>query len=105
MKTSTAWNFAGASILNFGVADLTAVSADENAVELIGEWLRSSLERFESRLVPNSLTVVKEPGIDEESGHIRFHVQAEMHSNPSNTHIEFVADIETNNGKMRLSQR
>jgi type VI secretion system protein ImpF len=93
------------SILNFGIADLTAISSDESAVEKIGDWLRDVLERYEPRLIRGSLIVSKDAEIDEESGRVRFHINAEMHSNPVDTPIEFIADIETNSGKMRLSHR
>lgn len=94
-----------ASILNFGVADLTALSSEEDRVALINDWLSETLRQFEPRLVKESLNIIRESAFDETSGLIRFHVRGEMHSNPTNTHIEFVADVETNSGKLRVAQR
>lgn len=92
------------SILNYGVADLTAISTEEIAVGRIGSSLQQVIETYEPRLVPGSLGIATSPEIDDISTRVRFHFNAEMYANPSDIAIEFVADVETDSGKMKISK-
>lgn len=92
------------SILNYGLNDLSAISTEENAVHDIGGRLVDVLARYESRLVPGSIAVKRDTAIDETSTRIRFNVHAEMHATPVDVMVEFVADIEVDSGKMKLSR-
>lgn len=92
------------SILNFGVTDLTAVTSDSTDADDLARQLSIVLERFEQRLIPGSIQVKAQESKDDASGHIRFHVNADMYSTPVDVAVEFVADIEADSGKMKVTR-
>ena len=91
------------SILNYGVADLTAISSDSQMINELSGALATVLQSYEQRLIPGSIHAKLEHSADDASGHIRFHVTADMHSTPADIPVEFVADIEAD-GKMKVSR-
>jgi type VI secretion system protein ImpF len=92
------------SILNYGFPDLTAISIDENAAGNIGEQIRAALRAFEPRLVNSSIAVERDTSVDAASLKIRFNVHAEMFAAPVDVPLEFVADLELDSGKLKLSR-
>lgn len=91
-----------ASILNFGVPDLTAIVASPEAARRVAHLLKQRLELYDCRLVPGTVTISGEPLDDSASGQLRFHISAEMVSTPTDIPIEFVADVEVESGKIRV---
>lgn len=96
--------FVSRSILNYGLADLTAISIDEHAVEDIGAELRKILSTYEPRLTANSIAIERDRSIDEASLKVRFNIHAEMLANPVDVPVEFVADVEIDSGKLKISR-
>jgi type VI secretion system protein ImpF len=92
------------SILNYGFPDLTAISIDEDAAGNIGEQIRAALRAFEPRLVNSSIVVERDNSVDAVSLKIRFNVRAEMLATPVDVPLEFVADLELDSGKMKISR-
>jgi type VI secretion system protein ImpF len=92
------------SIINFGVPDLTAIAASPEAARRVANFMKQRLELFESRLVPGTITVSTEALDDTASGQLRFHINAEMYSTPTDVPVEFVADIEAESGKIKISR-
>jgi type VI secretion system protein ImpF len=92
------------SILNYGVPDLASVTSGSLAAGSIAVELKTLLEAYEQRLVPGSVTVRTGVEGDDASGLLRFHISAEMHSTPADVAIEFVAEVETGSGKVRVSK-
>jgi type VI secretion system protein ImpF len=92
----------GTSILNFGVPDLTAIVASPEAARRVANLLKQRLELYESRLVPGTVVISGEPLDDSASGQLRFHINAEMYSTPTDIPVEFVADVEVESGKIRV---
>ena len=92
----------GGSILNFGVPDLTAISASPEAAVRVAHLLRQKLELYECRLVPGTIVVFSEPIDDTASGQLRLHIHAEMYSTPTDIPVEFVADVEVETGKIKV---
>ncbi|CAM5774268.1 type VI secretion protein [Labrys miyagiensis] len=92
----------GGSILNFGIPDLTAITASPEASRRVAVLLRQRLELYECRLVPGTIAVSAEPLDDSASGQLRFHINAEMYSTPTDIPVEFVADVEVESGKIRV---
>ncbi|RFB76348.1 type VI secretion system baseplate subunit TssE [Methylovirgula sp. 4M-Z18] len=92
----------GASVLNFGMPDLAAIVANAETAQQIGHVLKQKLELYERRLVPGTVVVVGEPLDDTASGQLRFHINAEMYSTPTDIPVEFVADVEAESGKIRV---
>jgi type VI secretion system protein ImpF len=92
------------SILNYGLSDLAAVSIDENAVEGIAAELRSAFLDYEPRLIAQSIQVERDRTVDPTLLKIRFNVHAEMLATPVDVPVEFVADLELDSGKMKISR-
>lgn len=91
-----------ASILNFGVPDLTAIVASPEAAQRVAYLLKQRLELYDCRLVPGSVVITSEPLDDSASGQLKLHISAEMVSTPADIPVEFVADVEVESGKIRV---
>lgn len=98
------FEFVKQSILNFGIDDLSSISSESHAIEDLGDRLKEILERYEARLVGNTLAVVKSSELDEINTRLSFHVTAEMYATPTDVPVEFVADIESYSGKMNVKR-
>jgi len=89
-----------ASVLNFGLPDITHRSIDELSVESVSDEIRAALIRHEPRLIPASIRVAKDPEINEAELKMRFVVRAELMCVPLNVPVEFVADLELDSGNI-----
>ena len=98
------FSYVARSILNYGLIDITAYSIEEAAVDDITAELRQSLKDFEPRLIPASIEVRRDNTVDSAAHQIRFSVNAEMHATPVDIPVEFVAELELESGKMRISR-
>ena len=98
------FSYVGRSILNYGLTDITGYSIEENAVEDIGDELRTALTDYEPRLIPPSIEIKRDATFDNSGQKIRFTVNADMHSTPVDLPVEFVAELELDSGKMRVSR-
>jgi len=92
------------SVVNYGLWDLTAISIDEDAVNRIGAMLKSVLAEFESRLISDSIAIERDNSIDSASLKLRFNIRAEMLATPVDLPVEFIADLEIDSGKMKISR-
>ena len=98
------FEFVAKSILNYGLADLTTITIDELAVEDIGEELGTTLIQFEPRLAANSIEIERDRSVDPSSLNIRFNIRAEMRATPLDVPVSFVADLDMESAKMRISR-
>jgi type VI secretion system protein ImpF len=92
------------SIINYGLSDLTAMSIDESAIDRFDVKLADILRAYEPRLAPDSIRIERDDSVDRASLRIRFNIHAEMLSHPVDIPVEFVADIEVDSGKLRISR-
>jgi type VI secretion system protein ImpF len=93
-----------ASVLNYGLPDITHRSIDERSVEDVGEEIRSALTRHEPRLIAATIRVARDPEINEAELKIRFVVRAELLCEPLNVPVEFVADLELDSGNISVGR-
>jgi type VI secretion system protein ImpF len=93
----------GKSILNFGVPDLGGITASEESGPELARLLREKFEQHECRLVSGTVRVQFEPQADDASGLVKLHINAEMRSTPADVPIEFVAEVDTESGKIRVA--
>ncbi len=93
------------SILNYGIPEISKRTIDDYRVADIAGEIREALVQFEPRLVPQSLTVTRDPPAGSASLTVRFFVSGEMRADPAAVTVEFVANIELDTGKMRLARR
>lgn len=91
------------SVLNFGIDDLTHLTAGSSEADELGEVLRAALIAHEPRLVPESLSVERRDESDDSAQRISFFAHAEMKCRPVDIPLEFVADIDVGSGKVELS--
>ena len=96
--------YVGTSILNFGFADISATTIDEMAVADVSAEIRKTLQNYEPRLVPESIEVEREGGLDTNGMRARFMIRAEMRASPVDVSVEFVAELEIETAKMQISR-
>jgi type VI secretion system protein ImpF len=92
------------SVLNYGFPDLVHRSIDELSVDDIKGEIESVLIRFEPRLLPDSVEVLRDKTVDKAELRIRFVVNAELACDPVNVPVEFVADVELDSGKILINR-
>ena len=93
------------SIINYGLHDLSSISIDEVAVNTVGDKLKSALTSFEPRLVAGTVGVTREGNsVDTKDLKVRFAVRAEMHATPMDVPLDFVAELELDSAKMKISK-
>jgi type VI secretion system protein ImpF len=92
------------SILNYGVDDLTSISADSAAVGSFPAKIRKILETYEARLAEGTVTVTPNKEFDELNTKLSLHVSADMYATPSDVPIEFVADVEPFGNNVKLTK-
>ena len=92
------------SILNYGVDDLTAVSSLSKDSDKIGPRLLEVLRDYEARLDKNTLRIVADIVTDDVNTRVSLHVSGEMYATPNDVPVEFIADVETYSGKMKVKQ-
>ena len=92
------------SVLNFGLADLSAKSAGSEAVERIAGELRTALKHFEPRLIAETISIERDALADMKELKVRFVIHADMHATPLDVPVDFVADIEIDSAKMKVSR-
>jgi type VI secretion system protein ImpF len=92
------------SVLNFGVPDLTRITADSQLADTLSDRISELLTRYEPRLVSDTIKVKLEARADDASGLIRYHVSADMVSTPVDVAVEFIADVEAGSGKVKVSR-
>jgi type VI secretion system protein ImpF len=90
------------SILNYGLPDIVHRSLDEGSVSDVKGEIEGALLRFEPRLVPNSIRAKRDTAVAANELKVRFLVTAELCCEPVNVPIEFVADLELENGSFQI---
>jgi type VI secretion system protein ImpF len=92
------------SILNFGFPDIAHRTIDEHSVNDIKDDIRKTLANFEPRLLPSTVRVSRDFGVDQAELKIRFTVHAELLCDPVNVPVEFIAEVELDSGKIQVSR-
>ena len=91
------------SILNYGVPDIVWRTIDEDDIDSIREELRVALQRFEPRIVPQSIVVERDVNAQNDRA-LRFSVRGDMICDPVQVPIEFLADIEPESRKITIQR-
>jgi type VI secretion system protein ImpF len=90
------------SILNYGLPDIAHRSIDEHSVDDVQDEIRTALMNYEPRLARESIRASRDTTVGAEELKVRFVVQAELHCEPVNVPVEFVADIEFDSGSIQI---
>lgn len=94
-----------ASIINYGILDLTRLTTADIKNQVLLKELRNSLLRHEPRLIDKSISVKLRSDSENSRQHVAFDISADMSAKPVDVPLEFVAEIDTGGGKMSLSSR
>jgi len=92
------------SIINYGLPDMAALTSLEAGVDEIGQHFKAALLAHEPRLRPESIHVEQTTEVDDESHRVSFSVSAEMACSPLDLPTEFVAEVDTGSGNIRLTR-
>jgi type VI secretion system protein ImpF len=92
------------SVLNHGFADITHRSIDEIGVDGVADEIRTALRSYEPRLVPDTVEVRRESARDGNPLSVRFVIRADLACDPVNVPVEFIADLEVDTCKIKLSR-
>lgn len=92
-----------ASVLNYGMQDLTRLTTDDIRTQRLSRDLRDALLAHEPRLIGGSLVVTLRKGRSDRNQRICFDIQAEMSARPIDVPLEFEAEIDTGAGKVALT--
>ncbi|MEM7694018.1 MAG: GPW/gp25 family protein [Pseudomonadota bacterium] len=93
------------SILNYGMADLAALTIDSDRVGAIPKGLTAALIAFEPRLDPRSIAVARDESVDPTTLTLRFHINAQLKAKPLNIPVAFVAEVDSEFAKFRFRRR
>ena len=92
------------SILNYGVLEVTSLTITAGTGEDIRRKLKEALLDHEPRLIPDSVVVrarVSDGGQDQS---MAFEIEAVLAARPVDVPLEFVAEIDTGEGKVVMSE-
>jgi type VI secretion system protein ImpF len=92
------------SVVNFGLPDPSALTSLETGVSEVGQHLKQALLAHEPRLRPESVHVEQNTQVDDETHRVSFSVSAEMACSPLDLPTEFVAEVDTSSGNVRLTR-
>lgn len=92
------------SVLNYGLDDMSHLTAETIAENDTIAGLRRALEEHEPRLIGDTIKVALRGGYDDVTQRISFQVNAEMACRPVDIPLEFVAEIDVGSGKVQLSK-
>jgi len=92
------------SVINFGLDDITHLTAEERGVDAVRDQIVRALTIFEPRINPETLHVEKEVLPDEVNQRVRFAVTCEMFFSPVDVAVDFVAELEISSGKVNLTR-
>ena len=92
------------SILNFGFPDIAHRSIDEISVDDLKDEITSVLMTYEPRLERDTIRTRRDKTIGAEELKLRFVVHADLHCEPLNIPIEFIADVDLDSGNIQISR-
>lgn len=90
------------SILNFGLPDLSVHVVDTIQIERLADDIREALIRFEPRMDPRSLQVVRDDNVESDTFKVRFVIKAEIRCDPVRVSSEFIADVDPAFGRIKI---
>ena len=92
------------SVLNYGFRDFSAVRQNDLARPELIESIRETLIRHEPRLNADSIIIEIENKDGDHRQHVTFRINAELHGDPVDVPLDFVAEVDIGAGRMKMSQ-
>ncbi len=90
------------SILNYGLPDLSVHVVDSIKIDRLADDIREALIRFEPRMDPRSLQVIRDDAIESDTFKVRFLIKAEIRCDPVRIGSEFIADVDPAFGRIKI---
>jgi len=90
------------SILNFGLPDLSVHVVDTVQIERLAGDIRQALIRFEPRMDPKTLQVVRDDSVESDTFKVRFLIKADVRCDPVRVGSEFIADVDPALGRIKI---
>ena len=90
------------SIVNYGLPDLSVHVVDTIRIERLADDIRQALIRFEPRMDPRTLQVVRDDNIESDTFKVRFLIKAEIRCDPIRIGSEFIADVDPSFGRIKI---
>lgn len=91
------------SVLNYGMQDITRLTADDFRSAKVVRDLREALLTHEPRLIAETVIITLRSDESDSNQRISFDIKAEMTARPVDVPLEFVAEIDMGAGKVALS--
>ncbi|GAB4512858.1 MAG: type VI secretion system baseplate subunit TssE [Roseibium sp.] len=90
------------SIINFGLPDLSVHVVDTVRIDRLADDIREALIRFEPRMDPRTLQVLRDENSDGDTFKVRFLIKAEIRCDPIRVGSEFIADVDPAFGRIKI---
>ncbi len=90
------------SIINFGLPDLSVHVVDTIRIDRLADDIREALLRFEPRMDPRTLQVVRDESAEGDTFKVRFLIKAEIRCDPVRIGSEFIADVDPAFGRIKI---
>lgn len=90
------------SILNYGLPDLSVHVVDTIKIERLADDIRDALIRFEPRMDPRTLQVIRDDSVESDTFKVRFLIKAEIRCDPVRIGSEFIADVDPAFGRIKI---
>jgi len=90
------------SILNYGLPDLSVHIVDTVRIERLADDIREALLRFEPRMDPKTLQVIRDESLEGDTFKVRFLIKAEIRCDPIRVGSEFIADVDPAFGRIKI---
>ncbi|PVB63579.1 type VI secretion system baseplate subunit TssE [Labrenzia sp. 011] len=90
------------SILNYGLPDLSVHIVDTVRIDRLADDIREALLRFEPRMDPRTLQVIRDEEGSGDSFKVRFLIKAEIRCDPVRIGSEFIADVDPAFGRIKI---
>lgn len=90
------------SIVNFGLPDLSVHIVDTVRIDRLADDIRQALIRFEPRMDPRTLQVLRDDSADSDTFKVRFLIKAEIRCDPIRVGSEFIADVDPAFGRIKI---
>lgn len=93
------------SVLNFGMADVSGITATKVRAIEIQQAIRVAIERFEPRLLPNTLEVSIQEKKDARGGLVSFDIRAELWAEPVPLDLYLRTQLDVTTGEVTVRRQ
>jgi type VI secretion system protein ImpF len=93
------------SVLNFGISDVTGITATKTRATEIQAAIRLAIERFEPRLLPHTLEVTTQERKDVRNALISFDIRAELWAEPVPLDLYLRTQLDVTTGEVTVRRQ